>query len=303
VRALTPITEATYDSASLDDWQAAFWHLYGHQDATASMYDLVLQMIADATRLAEAIRKRKPAEALPYIPRVFSWLCAMVSKCADKPALYGDLVRTNQLSEIVWQKYPNVCSLCAASPCVCSFIEAASLRSRDPRRKTAERAAMLQSARSRRESMPATLDDWSKMFQEIYGISHGNLSLSDKGLHFFEEVGEVEVELRKADRVRHGVVPPGRADEYAHIEFQDEIADVFSWLVSIYLDIMVELERASDFMETFLEKRGSTDGKRSGVAGPPFSHWIWVEFGSSAGLACHVCKERRCVCNVHVSRR
>lgn len=300
---MAPITHANYRTASLDEWQMAFWRLYGHKDDETPLFDLLLQMVADATRLAEAVRKQKAAEALPYIPRVFTWLANMITKCANDPSLYGDLSSTASLSRIVWNKYPRLCSLCAEPRCMCPFLAL------DPDSKAAvlegERSSRLKHARSQTDRMPATLDSWAGMFDQIYGIPHARLPLAEKTLHFFEEVGEVEVELRKWDRLAANIIPPGREEEYSKIEFEDEIADVFSWLISMFIDIAEALKRANDFMETFREKRRHAPTGKREFDPPTFSEWLWVEFGDpqTGTLRCHVCHQPKCECKVKVTRR
>lgn len=296
------INKDNYRTASLDVWQASFWRLYGEKHSSSSLYDVLLQTVADATRLAEAVRKQRPADALPYIPRILSWLLNIVTKCSRTPAEFGDLIVTPKLSDLVWHKYPNVCSLCLHNACMCSVLEITWA----DRQVDAVYAASLKKARSLADDRPQALDEWAAMFERIYGIPHARMPLADKTLHFFEEVGELEVELRKADRVRANIIPPGRADEYASIEFANEIADVFSWLISIFSHIAHELQRADRFMEVFLTKRGTpVTGKRSSLTPPTFSEWVWIEFGGpdTDELRCHRCRATKCVCGTEIRRR
>jgi hypothetical protein len=58
---------------------------------------------------------------------------------------------------------------------------------------------------ARRQAKPTTLDEWVEMFEDIYGTVNASRSSAQKTFHFLEEIGEVEVELRKADRKRENL--------------------------------------------------------------------------------------------------
>jgi hypothetical protein len=51
------ITSRNFGSSSLDDWQLAFYDLYGDIDRDLPLYDIMLQIVADSTRIAEAMRR------------------------------------------------------------------------------------------------------------------------------------------------------------------------------------------------------------------------------------------------------
>lgn len=301
------INSVNYAVATLPQWQTAFWDLYGGCDDAVPLYTIVLQIVADATRLAEAVRKGNYGEALPFIPRIFSWVVNLTTKL-NQPA-YSDLGVSGGLDEIVWRKYPRVCSLCARSECICPIlrIDTKTLSERDELER--DRHADLVRARLSNDR-PVTLDDWVDMFAAIYGMAHARLSLQDKTLHFFEEIGEVEVELRRADRIRRGMMQ-------GNVELADEIADVFSWLASIMFHMKRTLEGWNNFLTTFEDRErarregGAEQLESAGVPEqgtlvvPSLSQWIWREFGSSDGfgLRCHVCEELRCSCEILLERR
>lgn len=300
------LTHDTYSSASLGEWQVAFWALYGHHDVATPLYDLVLQMMVDATRLVEAIRKERLAEALPFVPRTFSWLCNIVTKCASNPEVYRDLgILTPSLGELTWSKYPNLCSLCAQSRCVCPWLGLDREEGEMRIRSMEARASILEIARANRSDFPKTLDGWSTMFEHIYGVPHARMTMAEKALHLMEEVGEVEYELRKAERVAQGKIPPGREQEYSRIDFRGELSDVFSWLLTVHHHIALALGGAQEFMAAYEKRRGAT-GKLPHISLPSFSDWLWVEFGdqdTGRDLRCHRCGKSVCRCDVALTRR
>src|SRR5664279_2213495 len=108
------LTQDNFLEATLDDWQSAFWTLYGQTDMDLKLHELMMQLVVDSTRLSEAIRKGRYDEALSCLPRVFSWLCSLCSKCIHGGDAFRDLSPSGHLlSEVIWDKYPGLCALCA----------------------------------------------------------------------------------------------------------------------------------------------------------------------------------------------
>lgn len=192
------ITRRNFKSRSLDEWQLAFYELYGHIDRKLPLHDIMLQIVADSTRIAEAMRRGSYNTALPYIPRVFSWLCSMTSKVALNQREYDDIGGDKTLADLIWHKFPGVCAFCAEAKCKCPSIhvDAMTREERDSHMKDV--AGQLEAARL--QARPLTLDKWVEMFEDIYGTVNASRSSAEKTFHFLEEIGEVEVELRKADR-------------------------------------------------------------------------------------------------------
>ena len=284
------ITRENSDSVSLDDWQQSFYDLYGHIDNDLPLYDIMLQMVADSTRIAEAMRRDSYNVALPYIPRVFSWLCSMRSKVARNEK-YRDIGGDKTLADIIWHKYPRVCAFCAMPKCICPalHVDVMTRDERDVHMKEVE--GSLEAAR--RQERPSKLNDWVEMFEDVYGTVNASRSSAVKTFHFLEEIGEVEVELRKADRLNEDLAPRGKTPK---IEWEDEVADVFSWLTAVYLHLrgaVQDLERLVKALETPSEGDARLRPMLS------FSHWIWHEFGNEkGGLRCHRCKQDKCKCKM-----
>ena len=305
------ITPKNFESRSLDEWQLAFYDLYGDIDRDLPLYDIMLQIVADSTRIAEAMRRGSYDAALPYIPHVFSWLCSMTSKVARNQPEYRNLGGDKKLSDLIWHKFPGVCAFCAEPKCKCPSIhvDAMSREERDLHMKDV--AGQLDAARLRKR--PSGLNDWVEMFENIYGTVNASRSSAEKTFHFLEEIGEVEVELRKADRQQEDLRTGGKT---AKIEWEDEVADVFSWLTAVYLHlrgVVYDLERLVNAFEVLGEtkKDRRIRSRATPVTAKPipvklepmlsFSHWVWLEFGNrdGAGLRCHRCeKHPKCACKM-----
>jgi NTP pyrophosphatase (non-canonical NTP hydrolase) len=287
-----------YTDATMNEWQRAFWEVYGLQDNDLKLHDMMLQLTVDATRLSEAVRKENFVEALSVLPRLLSWLFSLNSKTVGS---YPDLSPKGALlADVVWHKYPRRCSLCAQRSCICVTWVTDDLTSEERIEKERENEATLAAAR-KDESQPRTLDEWVEMFEEIYGRVNRSRSASDKMLHLWEEIGELEVELRNADRRAAGQ-PDAKATDW-----ESELADVFSWVSSVYLHITGYLRRAQFFHDTIEAKSRRDAPSPSAFPQPPqLSRWVWLEFRGdrdNGGLRCHKCGYAVCGCTINYRRR
>ncbi len=159
--------------------------------------------------------------------------------------MFWDFPPNAYLEDMAWHKYPAVCAVCAEKRCICPALSIDKLSKAARRQRKEALEPTLRIHRSKVEAMPETLDGWVGLFDGLYGNNQAQRSSASKTFHFLEEVGEVEGERRKADAALAGQP----ADE--PIEFGDEMADVFSWLVELYLHIKGYGERAESFMDRF----------------------------------------------------
>jgi NTP pyrophosphatase (non-canonical NTP hydrolase) len=314
------INKGNFRSATLDQWQQAFFELYGDVDKKLPLYDIMLQMVADSTRIAEAMRRGSFNEALPYIPRVFSWLCTMTNK-VKRDEKFRYISEGKSLADLIWHKYPRRCAFCAQPKCGCPALRVDDMTrvERDDHMKNVQ--GQLEAAR--RGSRPSTLNEWVEMFEDVYGVVNASRSSAQKTFHFLEEIGEVEVELRKADRQQQDLRTSGKTEK---IEWEDEIADVFSWLTAVHLHLrgivhdfeqLIKAFEARPEVETPLKGETLTSDSAT-LSGQPsaqdevgdsiaklmpmlsFSHWVWREFGNKSGdgLLCHRCHQNKCRCKM-----
>jgi NTP pyrophosphatase (non-canonical NTP hydrolase) len=292
-------TAATSEALTLDNWEDAFWALYGGYDLELPLFDMMLQMVNDSAHLAEETRKRRLVAAVPFVVRIFSWLCTTVTKVRVLPR-FSDLSTGKRFSDLIWQRYPGTCFLCTYAPCRCDGVDELS----DPARAEMEANAMpaIQLRASDPSGRPRTLNEWVSMFDTIYGSANSTRSVDDKILHLLEEIGEIEQELRKADRSMSGAIPAGQEENYAVNHWEAEIADVFSRLASVILHIQQELGGLSD-SALQAERVGSQGLELGPESTQSFSRWVWLTFRNEAGqLSCHRCKKTECGC-VPATRR
>jgi hypothetical protein len=311
---LEPVGHNNFESASLDQWQKAFYVLYGNVDQKLPLYDIMLQMVADSARIAEAMRRGSYHAALNEIPKIFSWLCSMTSKVARNQEQYDDIGGKKSLADLIWNKYPGVCAFCAEPKCHCPALHVDAMTQQE-REKHLEKVKDKLNA-ARQNPRPTKLNDWVQMFEDVYGTVNASRSSAQKTFHFLEEIGEVEVELRKADRQKAGLNVLGNKKlkleyrgevPYAKIEWEDEVADVFSWLTAVYLHLKGGLDDTIKLIAAFAE-----DGQADVASAPlkpiySFANWVWRAFenkeGDKIGLRCHRCHKTECDCTMLPKRR
>lgn len=271
---------------SINDWETEFAEIYSQIDGKRRPTELWLMLVEDASKVAEAIRKDKYADAIGALAHVFCWTCSFVHRCRSTNDLNIKITKT--LSEIVWHKFPNRCSLCGQSRCICS-VRRAELEelSRKERNKVenAQKGA-LDIQRKRTEEIPKTLDKLTKMFSGIYKGAHYAMPKDAIAFHFMEEVGEVATDIRK---LREQSGDKNRAEIAAlQLDLEDEIADIISWTMSLLSKLDYLLGAGTGYQQE--------NGETIQTAGLKLSDIVWQAFESKDGksLHCHTCKSRPC---------
>ena len=180
------VTRSTYRQMTLDDWQEAFWELYGTKDSELKMYEMMLQLVVDATRLSESMRKEHFDEALRSLPRVFSWLCNLSKKASCTPHLSDLIPLDTPISAIIWNKYPKICYLCGRARCMCPTLKIDSWTERERNEWNLKVKERLEGARKVKVP-PTSLNSWVKMFDDIYGGANAERSPATKVFHFWRK--------------------------------------------------------------------------------------------------------------------
>lgn len=195
----------------------------------------------------------------------------------------------NCAGDILWRNYPNVCPVCVTEyvnnvkkqdpskepskiltaivensigrPCICSTRKK-SVEGRDEKIKQLAQQITKDISEMKDRKTIQTLSDFEKMFIEIYSSSVYNMSPEEIAFHLMEEVGEVSEALADVTTHKHSFSPKNGADlsEYtenfmkeadekiAHVE--KELADVFSWSVSLLQKTRQILDSSSKLSET-----------------------------------------------------
>lgn len=180
----------------LSEWQQMFNRIYSSRNESMLRETIWLHLMDEAGEVAKDFRQEDYASLAKDLPDVFAWLCAFASKQAM------------DLESVVWDKYPRVCPFCGVSRnCICIA---------ENKTNTIPEGSLNNYRKNR--SQPDTLDGWLEMFGTIYGHANTVQSRSAIGFHLMEEIGEVANEI----------LTEGTGCD-------DEIADVFAWLVAVYM--------------------------------------------------------------------
>jgi NTP pyrophosphatase (non-canonical NTP hydrolase) len=207
--------------------------------------------------------------------------CQQVSD--DSP--YRAFQLTRLLSEIVFEKYPNLCPACGEKPCKCPA-DRYNAEHRSPAYKQAVLLRLQQKDPWRNEINPVELERFVGMFGGIYGGAHYGLPLETIGFHFLEEIGEVA----NAIRLIHEA-PEGELEEHLKL-LRNEIADVLSWICSLVLKLRQYVGTGFSYVKRYMPDIRHTPDVRTSVT---LSRIVWDFYAAdSEFLRCNSCKARPC---------
>lgn len=147
---------------SLPDFQKFINEVYGlPDDRMFSISDLLSNTQRFTMRAIKGIRKGDKRKLNTNLIIALSWFTAVANR-----------LHIN-LEESIWNRFPNMCSYCATTPCECKVTK----------RKTRKRVT------AKRKAKPKTIEGFQRMFARIYPPQAR--TLADAGVHLAEETGEV----------------------------------------------------------------------------------------------------------------
>jgi len=193
-------------NGSLADFQDFINDIYGlPDDRMFSISDLLSNVERFTMRAIKGIRKNDKRKRDENLIIAFSWFMAV-----------GNRLHIN-LEESIWNRFPNVCSYCATSPCECKATK----------RKTRKRIIV------KRKDKPKTLEGFQRMFARIYPPKKRTLEVA--GIHLAEEIGEVS----EAVHVFLGEHKPEQFHAITH-----ELADYASCLFGVANSATLDMAKA-----------------------------------------------------------
>lgn len=143
------------------------------------------------------------------------------------------------------------------------------------------------------EDKPESVDEWQKMFKDIYEANLRHIDLEDIAFHLLEEVGEVSDAVVRSYTYEGTDIKAG-APYWRRRFLESEIADVASWTFTLVncLELVPEIARESQkftFGETVLRKEKIT-----------LSRIIWKRYAwpRNNWYCPHVCKKPICECPI-----
>lgn len=147
---------------SLSDLQQFIFDVYSlPDDRLYSIWDLLVQQQRFSMRSLKGIRKGNIDKLKNNLLISLSWLIAISNR-----------LHIN-VEEVVWKRFPYLCSYCGGIPCSCKAIH--------PRSRA--------NVSIDNNLKPNSLEKFQEMFNRIYPES--NRTLADAGVHLAEETGEM----------------------------------------------------------------------------------------------------------------
>lgn len=170
-----------------------------------SVNDMLTNVGRFVMRGLKGIRKQDYEKTKFNLLIAFSWFVSLTNN------LHIDL------ENAVWNRFPYMCSYCASQPCVCKE----------------KKISTRQKVNIKNEKKPETIEDFQKMFEEIYPSQ--SRTVEHSAVHLAEEFGELS-EAIMAYRGEH------KDELFENVVF--ETADVFSCFMGVFNSINVNLADA-----------------------------------------------------------
>lgn len=237
------ITINDLTNRSLDDWYIKINSIYldtNFYRSSASIFTHLVEVIGGLSLLASN-KHKKNIEPKDFVSKCFAWWMALCGNLGIKT-----------VSEMLWLKFPNVCPYCFENPHNPNVCRDNKIASSSP---NWEKLRAM--GNKNRSKIPGKLDDWQKMFTNIYPV--GNDGYKKTFSRLTEELGEL------AESIRIFPLQPSY--------FLSEASDVFAWLMHLQ-NIILDRSRDTD---NILE---------------PLS----IRFAESYPDNCRICKKRVCSC-------
>jgi NTP pyrophosphatase (non-canonical NTP hydrolase) len=272
---------------SLEFWVKSFAEIYGHQHSKREVIEIWLAVVQYGSKIAEDIRKAEYGAVHQHLAHAFAWFCSVVGRCKYCKEVTHPYYRIEEnMSDIIGFKYPNKCGHCASNPCDCSRQRMALEKIQD--KQVQEDKLNRARALFKRAYPYWTLQNWVDMFAEIYSNSIYSTPIDAIAFHLMEEIGEVARALRGITEYEGALDIRLDLQQINDLEskknsFKFELADVFSWLVAVYLKLrLIEMGIGIKPEQEF---RG-------------FSEDIWSQYGlpEENKVFCARCKKNPCEC-------
>ena len=188
---------------SIADFQQLVRDVYAEpNDRMFSVSDLLSNMSRFTMRAIKGIRKGDRDRLAMNLVIAFSWFTGVANR------LHIDI------DDIMWRRFPNVCSYCGNRPCLCKKAKPSSRVRLD----------------GVRVGRPQSLADYQKMLAEIYPSA--SRALADAGIHLAEEMGEVSEAV-------HTFLGEHKSEQFDAI--LDEMADYASCVFGVANSSAIDL--------------------------------------------------------------
>ena len=289
--------------------------IYGDKDGKRSIWDVWMHANHHASGIAEEIRKgASSCRLLTEIADFAMWLFTAVHKLEGEVGVPkpGDgeqesVIRIgHKYSDLLWNKFPGCCPVCYwrrsggdrdkerelgfRNPCDCLHHEIEELGKTEKRKHA---RALRSFSKGSRELQPQGIDDWQRMFANIFSASLRHFNLTDIAFHLLEEMGKVSDALVRTYTYTE--------NEWVHAEpswrqifLEDELADVSSRLFTVVekLDMLRQSPIGDRSTPRLTIDIGETPLKLSGI--------VWQRYGSDdlGEFICPFDQAKACGCPI-----
>ncbi len=320
--------------ASIEEYAAVIGNIWP-QDRERPIWLVWIHVLSHATVVCEEVRKNRWHKVAKELAEVVVWWLTFVRRVTQEPPRQAtDAVTIVPFigfspSDIVWYKYPRVCPVCfgrwLAAHCqpggdVSSFISEhlreinaffkenphctclaakQGVEERDEAFKAFTKKCVREYARKMRgKRKPHSLKDMAEMLTAIFTNNIDVLSVEEIAFHLLEEVGEVSKSLASLFMQDIENVDPEeffRQRQDKIVDFAEEIADVFSWAVSLLAKIYRFLECAAEFAAEYKMVEGMAELVRGNLNRTRnIVDLVWTIYGQGSMLVCEQCREFPC---------
>lgn len=276
------LTEENFGSASLERYSDAIHKIWGNQITTRPVLATWLHVVEHASSACEGLRKRQWDSVLGELASVFVWWLAFIKKLNLLANAEGsDLAYSIPFtpSEIIWTKFPDVCPVefgllvqkdkpigsdallkswrsLKGQRCAC-LARKREVEGRTKEEKKFAKRHLWEIARQTASARPSSLDEWEKLFRNLYEGSSYTLQIEEIGFHFMEEVGEVSealVNIMESGVLATAGTKPTEAEvvEERLVRMKglvEELADVFSWSMMLVHAIKVQIASLDQYVQ------------------------------------------------------
>jgi NTP pyrophosphatase (non-canonical NTP hydrolase) len=181
------------------EFQTMNEYIYGEKNRQFySDEALVARLLEETAIILEVVRKDYRDRIPRHLADIFSWYNAVANRL------------NLDVQEVLWQKYPGVCSYCLREKdCMCGIEHPSDLEAKG------KKLRALRLDRDGRE--PRTLSEHQALHARLYAWQHKRELPIMIASHIVEEAGEVSEAFRYKDKDKRA----------------DEMADVLSWIFAL----------------------------------------------------------------------
>jgi len=198
-------------NTTIQEYQNFVQEVYGlPNDRHFSTDDMLTNIERFVMRAIKGIRKKDPEKTKINLLVAESWFTSLMNQFHIN------------IEDVVWNRFPYVCSYCAACPCQCKE----------------KKVQIRHKVTPDEEKRPKTLAEFQEMFQSIYPSS--KRTIEDAGIHLAEEMGELSEAILRYKGLRQ--------DKDFHTITQ-EAGDFFSCVIGVCnsWDIQIAQELSNIF--------------------------------------------------------